>query len=218
MTADDDFPHLSGDPATGADMMLQAQRWLGEHREMLAVRGEIVSSMNVLEGWVDLAILALLRLDVREGPGAGVRDVLLSRLPASGKIDALAQLIERAGVADGCRWLPKLLKQANQARNDVAHSQLSMDPGEDWGQPWVHHIESSNRPRKGWQSVPAGMAASDANLEVIRQAGNPVIDLWLAAALQSEDEPLRERLIASYGRDPVKAAWRPPSIAPGRSS
>jgi hypothetical protein len=94
--------------------------------KIFALRGEIVSEVNSLEGFVDMALCLYFN---QEHPfTTRFRSWLLSRIQFSAKLDVVGQITSELGVKDRMHGTVTRLKKANDLRNNVAHSSVTFNP------------------------------------------------------------------------------------------
>lgn len=97
-----------------------------ERRDLIyQLRGEYISKINEVEEYLDYLIAFYFenRQSINE-----FRSLLLSRIPTSGKIDAVAEILKHSGLGDISQRYIQKLKAANNFRNELAHSTVGPDP------------------------------------------------------------------------------------------
>jgi hypothetical protein len=94
-------------------------------REIYRLRGKIVSDVNGVEGFVDMAVSTYF---VDAEHTHHFRTWVLARLPLSEKLSVLEQVVDELGIKERVHQTLTRLRAANDIRNEQAHSNVSHNP------------------------------------------------------------------------------------------
>jgi hypothetical protein len=167
---------------------------LALRERIYSLRGKIRSDVNELEGFIDTALSSYF---VPPQTTASFQTLVLARLALRDKVDILDEVVKALGiVARVSDTLPKL-RQANQIRNDQAHSNVSFNPtlGGDLF-PAIEQLmqwHSTRRSRGGIASTRIEVAELEQQAEFVAQLQVEVFRIWMAV------------LAKGSGRDPLAA-------------
>ena len=188
---------------SGADLDARTNDAQIARNLIFALRGEIVSLVNDIEGWVDGAILLFLGHEQPMRPF--IQKSLLARMGLGVKVDIASEIAEHLGVKELLRPLFIDLKKANGIRVDQAHSSvgvdletLTLDP-----EPWKHPVEwhSIRQSQRGRVVTPIDAENLQQDRDFVSKVGPRLFALMSAIAAPAGEAA--EEVKACFRSDPV---------------
>lgn len=111
----------------GEDDLRRIEAVKAELANIYRLRGEIVSRVNEFEAYADTAIAGYFGIVTDNPLSDQFRIWILARTSFSAKLEIIGEIVREVGIEEQTKPLLGRLKWANDIRNRIAHSHMSLD-------------------------------------------------------------------------------------------
>jgi hypothetical protein len=152
----------------GEDDLRRIEAAKAELANIYRLRGEIVSRVNEFEAYADTAVAGYFGIVPANPLSDQFRMWVLARTSFSAKLEIIGEIVREVGIEEQAKPLLGRLTRANDTRNRIAHSHMSLDisPGQSeatWEALLRHRSVSYSRRSKSVPLVTAHELQRDCN-------------------------------------------------------
>jgi hypothetical protein len=208
----EDLDSGADETGLGEDRRRQIEAVQAELANIYRLRGEIVSRVNEFEAYADNAVAAYFGIAPKNPVSGQFRTWVLARTSFSAKLEIIGEIAREIGIEAQAKPVLRQLRWANDIRNHVAHSHMSLDITPDQSEVTWEVLLRHRAVRYSRGGMSALLVTADElqpDRDSIAALEVHLAFLMLAITAHSDQHPASQHLEESYDLNPDARETRP---------